>query len=111
MIYLTAAQRRGHDETSDGVYSYFECFRPLDSADDAHDFSLKIGDVVGFRVGYRDNAALVGFWPSNGWCHIKIASGNLALSDNDVYTITGNYYMNGSMIVTENATLVMKNAL
>jgi len=41
----------------------------------------------------------------------KFASGNLTLSDNDVYTITGNYYMNGSIIVTENATLVMKDAL
>ena len=101
----------GHDETGDGVYNYFECFHPLDSADDAHDFSLKIGDVVGFRVGYYDNKTLIGFWPSGGWRHIKIASGDLVLSDDDVYTITGNYYMNGSIVVTENATLVMKDAL
>ena len=99
-----------HDETGDGSYNYFECVHPLDSSDDAHDFSLKIGDIVGFRVGYRDNTTLIGIWPSSGWCHIKIASGDLVLSGNDVYTITGNYYMNGSIIVTENATLVIEDA-
>ncbi|MEM3578900.1 MAG: hypothetical protein QXL54_01590 [Candidatus Bathyarchaeia archaeon] len=101
-----------HDETGDGVYNYFECVHPLDSFDNAHDFSLKIGDTIGFRVGYADNGSLtpIGFWPSTGWCNIKIASGDLVLSDNDVYTITGNYYMNGSIIVTENATLVIENA-
>lgn len=99
-----------HDETSDGNYNYFECVHPLDSSDDAHDFSLKIGYTVGFRVGYVDNKTLIGFWPSTGWCHIKIASGDLVLSGNDVYTITGNYYMNGSIVVTENATLVIEDA-
>ncbi|MEM0357380.1 MAG: hypothetical protein QXL77_03280 [Candidatus Bathyarchaeia archaeon] len=101
-----------HDETGDGVHNYFECVHPLDSFDNAHDFSLKIGDTIGFRVGYADNGSLtpIGFWPFTGWCHIKIASGDLVLSDNDVYTITGNYYMDGSIIVTENATLVIENA-
>ncbi|MDW8040108.1 MAG: hypothetical protein RMJ03_01625 [Nitrososphaerota archaeon] len=99
-----------HDETGDGSYNYFECTHPLDSFDDAHDFSLKIGDAVGFRVGYRDNKTLVGFWPSTSWCSIKVDSGDLVLSDNDVYTITGNYYMRGSIVVTENATLTIENA-
>ncbi|MBX5321566.1 MAG: hypothetical protein QHH12_00110 [Candidatus Bathyarchaeota archaeon] len=99
-----------HDETGDNVYNYFECVHPLDSSDDAHDFSLKIGDIVGFQVRYLDNKTLIGFWPSSSWCHIKIASGDLVLSDNDVYTVTGNYYMNGSIIVTDNATLMIENA-
>ncbi|MEM1565534.1 MAG: hypothetical protein QW510_00380 [Candidatus Bathyarchaeia archaeon] len=99
-----------HDETGDGNYNYFECVHPLDSFDDAHDFSLKIGDVIGFRVRYHDNKTLIGDWPSTGWCYIKIASGDLVLSDDDVYTITGNYYMDGSIIVTENATLVIEDA-
>lgn len=99
-----------HDETGDGSYNYFECVHPLNSFDDAHDFSLKIGDIIGFRVRYHDNKTLIGDWPSDCWCHIKIASGDLVLSDNDFYTITGNYYMNGSIIVTENATLVIEDA-
>jgi hypothetical protein len=109
-----------HAVSGDGIYNYFECFHPLDSADDAHDFSLKIGDTVGFCIFYYDNATYIGSWPSfphpSNWHDIKIASpniyqGDLVLSDNDIYTITGKFDINGSIIITENATLILKDAL
>lgn len=36
-----------------GGHTVYEFSHPLDSADDAHDFSLSIGDTVGFTVGIR----------------------------------------------------------
>ena len=39
--------------TNDGVYSVYEISHPLNSADDAHDFSLSPGDVVGFLLQIR----------------------------------------------------------
>jgi len=35
---------------NDGTYSVYEFSHPLDSLDDAHDFSLKPGDTVGFTI-------------------------------------------------------------
>jgi len=103
--------------SGDGTYNYFECWHPLNSSDDEHDFSLKLGDIVGFAVVYIDNNYVSGAWPDldNPWHDIKIAKpfyqGDLVLSDNEVYTITGEFIINGSIIVTENATLVLKDAL
>lgn len=34
--------------TNDGAFTYIEMAHPLDSTDDAHDFSVHAGDVVGF---------------------------------------------------------------
>ena len=34
---------------------YFEFYHPLDTTDDSHDFSLSIGDTVGFEAVYYDN--------------------------------------------------------
>lgn len=67
---------------------------------------------------YYDNRTMVGFWPSVDsvwlWNDIKIAApfwqGDLVLSGNDVYTINGEFNINGSIIVTENATLVLEDA-
>ncbi len=66
----------------DGVGDYtFEYRHPLDSADDAHDFSLSEGDIVGFRFSFPDGEAPcqpVGYhWPSSspsGYADIMIAS-------------------------------------
>jgi hypothetical protein len=102
--------------SGDGTYNYFECWHLLNSLDDEHDFSLKLGDIVGFAVVYIDNNNLSGAWPDfdDPWHDIKIAKpfyqGDLVLSDNDVYTITGEFIINGSIIVTENATLVLREA-
>jgi hypothetical protein len=41
----------------------------------------------------------------------SIHQGDLILDDNDVYTIEGKFDINGSIIVTENATLILKNAI
>jgi hypothetical protein len=40
-----------------------------------------------------------------------IFQGDLILTDNDVYTIEGRFDINGSIMVTENATLILKNAV
>jgi hypothetical protein len=43
----------GSSLASHGVgYNHFELGHPLDSADDAHDFSLHFGDIVGFNMVY-----------------------------------------------------------
>jgi uncharacterized protein (DUF1778 family) len=109
--------------SGDGIYNYFEVSHPLNSTDDAHDFSLAVGDTVGFMIQYVDNNTYVGNWPAGAspfmsptdWHEIKIASsiyqGDLILSDNDVYTITGNFDINGSIIVKDNATLILKDAV
>lgn len=108
--------------SGDGTYNYFEISHPLDSGDDAHDFSLAVGDTVGFMIQYADNNTFVGGWPTGvnpfqpptSWHEIKIASqlyqGDLILSDNDVYTITGSFFINGSILVKDNATLILKDA-
>ena len=47
----------------------FELRHPLDSEDDAHDFSLKLGDTVGVRMEFDDafpGGAYSSPWP--GWC-------------------------------------------
>jgi len=40
-----------------------------------------------------------------------VYQGDLILTDNDVYTIEGKFDINGSIIVEENATLVLRNAV
>lgn len=111
-------QQNGETAASgDSAYNYFEVAHPLDSDDDAHDFSLRFGDVVGFLVAYADNGSgSFGFWPPLGSAlpDIKVAApfyqGDLVLSSDDVYTVTGEFNINGSIIVTENATLLLKDA-
>ncbi len=39
--------------SNDGTYTVIEISRPLNSADDAHDFSLNAGDTVGFNLFTR----------------------------------------------------------
>ena len=111
--------------TGDGTHNYFEISHPLNSTDDDHDFSLTLGDTVGFMMRYVDNNAFVGAWPvgaspyldPSNWHEIEIASpssvrqGDLILDDNDVAVIEGVFNINGSIIVEENATLFLKNAL
>ena len=39
--------------STDGTFTYVELWHPLDSPDNAHDFSLSSGDIVGFRLFVR----------------------------------------------------------
>ncbi len=41
------------DASNDGSFTYVEISHPLNSPDDAHDFSLGAGDIVGFTLGLR----------------------------------------------------------
>jgi len=63
---------------SGGVH-YYEFSHPLDTTDNAHDFSLSAGSTVGFMIGYLDNLVSVGGWPGTlfppqSWGDIIIAS-------------------------------------
>ena len=51
------------DATHVAGINYFEFSHPLDSADDAHDFSLSLGDTVGFTVWCYDNGCSQGWFP------------------------------------------------
>ncbi len=39
--------------SNDGSFTYIEISHPLDSSDDAHDFSLASGDIAGFTLSLR----------------------------------------------------------
>ena len=104
--------------TNDGTYSYFEISHPLDTTDDAHDFSLSTGDTIGFAIRFTVDGFNKGWWPSSDsseWHDIEVASsiyqGDLILTGNDVHTIKGRFDINGSIIVEGNATLILKNAV
>lgn len=63
---------------SGGVH-YYEFSHPLDTTDNAHDFSLSAGSTVGFMISYLDNLVSVGGWPGTlstpqSWGDIIIAS-------------------------------------
>jgi len=68
-----------------GGYNYFEISHPLNSADDAHDFSLTAGNTVGFHLEYWDEATgYWGDWPSlnpKNWAHITVASAPVPTPD------------------------------
>lgn len=123
---LSGGTNDGESATSgNGTHNFFEISHPLNSTDDLHDFSLTIGDTVGFMMRYVDNNAYVGNWPSNAsqsspptdWHEIRISSppvihqGDLVLKGNNVTIIEGEFHINGSIIVEENATLILRNAL
>jgi len=61
-----------------GGFNYFEMGHPLNSADDAHDFSLAPGNTIGFHLEYWEEASgYWGDWPSlnaKNWAHITVAS-------------------------------------
>jgi len=50
----------------------FEFLHPLNTVDDTHDFSLSVGETVGFKINYGDGASpgtYHAFWPNrNGTC-------------------------------------------
>lgn len=68
-----------------GGFNYFEMSHPLDSADDAHDFSLAAGGTVGFHLEYWEDASgYWGDWPSlnaKNWAHITVASAPVPTPD------------------------------
>jgi len=64
-------------------YNYFEFSHPLNSADNAHDFSLSAGQTVGFDVEYIEASGYWGDWPSYtsaSWAHITVASAPTIIS-------------------------------
>jgi hypothetical protein len=63
-----------------GGFNHFELSHPLDSADNAHDFSLGLGATVGFTLAYRQHSAGLDYWPAAAtedtttWGDIVVAS-------------------------------------
>jgi hypothetical protein len=63
-----------------GGFNHFEFSHPLDSADNAHDFSLNSRDTVGFTIAYRQDGAGLDYWPAaatadtTSWADIVVAS-------------------------------------
>jgi hypothetical protein len=72
-----------------GGHNYFEMSHLLNSADDAHDFSLSAGNTVGFNIEYWDEASgYWGDWPSlnvRNSAHITVASAPVPTPD---FTVT-----------------------
>ncbi len=68
-----------------GGHNYFEMSHPLNSADDAHDFSLSAGNTVGFNIEYWDEASgYWGNWPSlnvRNSAHVTVASAPVPAPD------------------------------
>jgi parallel beta-helix repeat protein len=68
-----------------GIGDYvFECLHPLDTADNAHDFSLSFGGTVGFRLNYCDGASFggyVSFWPETACAKIVVAKPVIMVPD------------------------------
>jgi PKD repeat protein len=69
---------RHTNPTEDGMGTYiFEFSHPLNTEDDTHDFSLFPGDIVGFRIVYRDAALPDRYlrvnWPSESLGHLILA--------------------------------------
>jgi hypothetical protein len=62
---------------SNGAFSFFEVSHPLDTSDNAHDFSLGAGARVGFAVSFNDCFCAqerISNWPAPGpWADIAIA--------------------------------------
>lgn len=69
-----------------------------------------VGSDDGWAVG---DFGLILHWDGTDWVVSKspVYLGDLYLSDNDVYVIEGVFNINGSIIVEENATLILENAL
>ena len=96
-----------------------ELVYPLDSGDNAHDFSLSIGSTLGLYIGYYDAGGLEGWsaWPSatfSGMATIRIAGPPTPPpASNDDLSITGievtqaiQDLTNGLPLVADKATAV-----
>ncbi len=65
----------------DGPSSFFELSHPLDSADNANDFSLTLGQIIGFRLTFQiwdPDGAQTAYPPAGGaseFAQIQISSG------------------------------------
>jgi hypothetical protein len=68
-----------------GGFNYYEMNHPLNSTDDAHDFSLAAGNTVGFNLEYWEEASgYYGDWPSlnaKNLAHITVASAPVPAPD------------------------------
>jgi len=115
------------EATGDGTYNYFEISHPLNTTDDAHDFSLSIGDTVGFALRFTVDGSDRGWCPSSDpaeWHGIGIASSlehiyiradgsvdpptpQIFSADNVTYTFINNVYC---PVIVERDNIVVDGA-
>jgi hypothetical protein len=103
-----------------GGFNYFEFKHPLDSGDDAHDFSLSAGNNVGFSVEYVEASGYLADWPSSNpksWAHITIAvpSPDFSISANpDLLSIdqgaTGTSTINATSVNAFSAAVALNHS-
>jgi hypothetical protein len=64
----------GDERDGDGPgYSFYEFSHPLDSADNAHDFSLRAGMRIGFRLRFRHCATAASCAPTSTYPEFQFA--------------------------------------
>jgi len=97
-----------------GGFNYFEMSHPLDSADDAHDFSLSAGSTVGFHLEYWEEASgYWGDWPSlnaKGWPHITVASAPVPTPDFSIACAPASVSVAQGSSITSTCTVTSLNA-
>jgi len=103
-----------------GGFNYFEFKHPLDSGDDAHDFSLSPGSTVGFSLEYVEASGYWGDWPSynpKSWAHITVAvpSPDFSISANPALLsidqgATGTFTINATSVNAFSAAVVLSHS-
>jgi len=97
-----------------GGFNYFEMSHPLDSADDAHDFSLSAGSTVGFHLEYWEEASgYWGDWPSlnaKNWARITIASVPVPTPDFSIACAPASVSVAQGSSITSTCTVTSLNA-
>jgi len=113
--------------TNNGTHNHFEIMHPLNTADNAHDFSLSMGDTVGFGLRLCVDGYDRGWWPSSSpsaWRDIVISSGTIyiradgsidpptapILRNRDLYTLTGNLNTGADGIVIQRNNMTLDGA-
>jgi parallel beta-helix repeat protein len=109
-----------------GIGDYtFECLHPLNTTDDAYDFSLSFGNIVGFQINYCDGASPGGYhssWPETFCADIIIAKPKIIVPDDyptiqeginaaspgDIIYVYGPNYYPESVIVDKSVSLIGK---
>jgi hypothetical protein len=97
-----------------GGNNHFELSHPLNSADDAHDFSLSAGSTVGFHLEYWEEASgYWGDWPSlnaKNWARITIASVPVPTPDFSIACAPASVSVAQGSSITSTCTVTSLNA-
>jgi len=96
-----------------GGFNYFEFSHPLDSSDNAHDFSLSAGNTVGFSLQYIEASGYWADWPSHNeksWAHITVASAPVPTPDFSIACAPASVSVAQGSSITSTCTVTSLNA-